>query len=551
MSEQPYFAADDLRRVIEVGLPRGEHLLAPDERATIARIAAIPDPELDSWARLSKRRHPVQRRSEVDACDSLLAHGLVHPAAHAAAVQRLTVPELQAYLRAQGIRVRRSARRPTLLQAALDAPEGPLPQPFVEVGAQRLWQRAWRFFTLRAFPDPDLPVLERLGIRTWPSYEPTPGALLWQDRGAMLAWEGLLDGLVDADAERLVQAAHDPAAAAPGRLDLRRTLRRRLLERGTDLEADDVDAARTCYRALLHEPDRYAHRARLRLALLHERAGAPDRGLALLAEARPHTRGWRRMALNRTARRLARVCRQGWAPDRPLPVVRERRVPLPSSPTNGPRPTFQGLVVEHAMIQRLAGLGRVALHTEGGLWRHLFAMVFAPLCYFAPVNGALPAPFLAGPLDLGTPLFAARRAGPIAETWERVRRGGAPELVRETHARFADTHLAGARWERTADEDATLTAAIGPAVLERILGTLLERGLRAARGLPDLLVLPGPAVRLPGAHPGRLGSSLCFAELKTPNDTLSDPQRWWLARLHDVARVEVWQVPPERHTRVR
>ena len=67
----------------------------------------------------------------------------------------------------------------------------------------------------------------------------------------------------------------------------------------------------------------------------------------------------------------------------------------------------------------------------------------------------------------------------------------------------------------------------------------------AARGLPDLLVLPGEPVRLE-AVPATVGPSALLAEIKGPTDSLRDAQKVWLHTLLAAgAEVEVWNTRPK------
>ena len=87
-----------------------------------------------------------------------------------------------------------------------------------------------------------------------------------------------------------------------------------------------------------------------------------------------------------------------------------------------------------------------------------------------------------------------------------------------------------------------MLAEIAPTALVAILERLLHEGWQAARGLPDLILLPGPPIVLE-SFPRRLGSELCLVELKSPKDTLSDAQRFWLHTLiKEGSRAEVWRV---------
>ncbi len=61
--------------------------------------------------------------------------------------------------------------------------------------------------------------------------------------------------------------------------------------------------------------------------------------------------------------------------------------------------------------------------------------------------------------------------------------------------------------------------------------------------MPDLVLLPGPALKLAEARPGRLREGLLLIEVKGPGDPLSDAQRVWLHRLLQAeVPTELWRV---------
>ena len=68
---------------------------------------------------------------------------------------------------------------------------------------------------------------------------------------------------------------------------------------------------------------------------------------------------------------------------------------------------------------------------------------------------------------------------------------------------------------------------LGGAFIAAVLSRFLRLGWAAARGLPDLLVLPGPGSRLSYALPSGLPESAFLAEIKGPTDTVRDSQRLW------------------------
>jgi Fanconi-associated nuclease 1 len=185
------------------------------------------------------------------------------------------------------------------------------------------------------------------------------------------------------------------------------------------------------------------------------------------------------------------------------------------------------------VLALLAAAGRPALHAENWFWTSLFALVFRDL-YFAPVPGMLPTSRRSGPLDLGTPGFHRRRAEAVEA---RLREVGADGPARWTLG-WTGERLAG-----LGDADAVRAVAAhvpGP-MAAAVLGRLAREGWDAARGLPDLLVLPGSPARLAGAVPATLGEAAFLAEVKGPGDTVRDEQRLWMARLHEAAvPVELW-----------
>lgn len=220
---------------------------------------------------------------------------------------------------------------------------------------------------------------------------------------------------------------------------------------------------------------------------------------------------------------------------------------LPVAEPAGSRPRFrvQGgeHVVEQAVIARLAELGRKAIHGENAPWTTLFALLFRDL-YFLPVPGMLPVGGLSGPLDLGTTDFARNRATELGVRLGEIAAGAAPGLVRERFVAFEGEALAGAAWGvATGGDLATVAESLGGPALAAILGRLAWEGWAAARGLPDLLILPGPEIRWEGAIPANLPPTLLLAELKTPSDQVRDEQAVWFDHLLNAgAAVELWRI---------
>jgi hypothetical protein len=225
----------------------------------------------------------------------------------------------------------------------------------------------------------------------------------------------------------------------------------------------------------------------------------------------------------------------------------ERQVPLVSSGTIGHRPAYRSSagpqVIELAVRDLLERMGRTVLAGEASPWTTLFGLLLRP-ALLSPVPGALPTPYLSGPLDLGTPDFFVRRRALILEILDQVRAGQAPSIL---HQRFHSHHgerLWGVHWNRyDLEQLSALAQAAGPSALARVLEIMARGGTEALRGLPDLCVLPGPAIRVPDSLPSTLPSQLLLVEIKGPGDQLSDAQRTWNDRLLTAGvAVETWRI---------
>lgn len=548
----------DLREVLRVGLSRGSHLLAAGEVAVVERILALDGAPARLYTRLLAR---VPEAFAIDtlagvvddvggALDALadadLVDGLVPWSVRAA---ESTVAELKDACRRLGLPV--SGRHAELV-ARLAGRGGWSERRWVRVRHRALVRRLERWAFLRTRLDRSALVVERLGHLRWPVYPLTPGPALHRDRADLLAWEAVRDALPELAPDACVAWMATPAARAPGGLDLRGRLAERALEGARDLErAGRAADARAVYRALLADGAARPGLA-VRIARTLEAEGRAREALAELRAARRAAEGGDRVAIARAGRRVARQLGEGWAPDPPLRAPPERTFTLSPAPPDGPRPrwtTSRGdEVVEDALITALADAGRAAVHGEGALWTTLFALLFAD-AYFLPVSGALPARLLPGPLDVGTPAFAARREDAVAEVLAAVAAGEAPDRVRVADARWRGVVLAGAAWGRCdGDTLARIAAALGPVALGCVLDRLLREGWSAARGLADLVVLDGPPVTLP-ARPARLAAAARLVEVKGPGDTVRDDQAAWFDRLLAAGvPVELWRVEPRDRT---
>ncbi|MCO4743830.1 MAG: VRR-NUC domain-containing protein [Proteobacteria bacterium] len=539
----------DFFEILDLGLARGANLLTAGELSVVRRMRALVDEQARVFARLSGRKRKVFAVDRLEfagvadcgvAVDALVDAGLLTRfVPWPGRLEVLTVDELKAACRREKLRV--GGRRDALVERV----EG------LRVGRERevvslchvgLIRRLERFALGRIYADRSQWVVERLGMVRWAEYKRTLGVALFPTRRDLLRWEAVL--AAEHPVEDALALLEDPTRVwPPGRLDPRRRLRRSIFEAIRTIEREGAfGRAEALYKRLaLWLP---AGSAAVRLSRVIEHQGRGTEALWVLQEARSEARLGDRIASERAGRRVAKSLGLAWAPSRPLLVPKERRLRLSPAPAEGGRPRWEGgLAVEEAVASRLIASGRRVLTAEGPLWRTLFALLFAET-YFLPVPGQLPVPFLSGPLDLATPQFRERRADAVATVLAGVRAGEAGDRLGVAVQHWWGVRLSGARWDlATPEELIALGSGFKPAALAALLEHLLDEGLRAAAGLPDLVVLAGDAVRLGDAHPSRVGQGVLLVEVKGPSDSLRDEQRAWNHRLLSAgATVEVWNV---------
>ncbi|MCB9665640.1 MAG: VRR-NUC domain-containing protein [Alphaproteobacteria bacterium] len=543
----------DLRDRIALGLARGASLLHAEERAVAERVLGLEGAPALLLARLSGRRVDVFRVPD------LIAAGVDDvPGALAALASIALVDDELSWTRRAEVATREvlaqgcaalglsQGGRRAELAARLDGHEDWDEAPWVRLVAAPILLRLERMGTLQVRPDRSSAVLARMGRLRWPDYPTTGLSSLLPDRAAWDRWEAL----VDLDGAPPVEAALDALAWPawpPGGLDRRDALGHDLREHARAEErAGRLEEAADLW-ARLESVGQGGRDHVVRRARCVERAGRVEEALSLLEEGRDAGDGAARIAVARAGRRVAASLGRAWVPDPPLATPVRRTLRLDRVADGGRRPRYRvdghARLVEDAVVACLARQGRRAVHGEGSTWSTLGALVFAD-ALFAPVPGQLPVPFLTGPLDGGTPAFAARRPGLVQALLDRIDAGEAPALVAQGWARLEGALVAGVSWDlATRDELVGIAAALGPAGLRAVLVPWLRWGWRALGGLPDLVVLDGPEVRVDGLHPGAVPSGVHLVEVKGEQDSLRDAQRVWLDRFARAGvSAEVWWI---------
>ncbi|MCB9745929.1 MAG: VRR-NUC domain-containing protein [Alphaproteobacteria bacterium] len=543
---------EDMQWVVRGALAVGGPLLSAGERVLARRLLEMQGPPARLWARLATRKGEVFRVEDIDyqgvpdvgaALDALaqldLAHEHMPPRLRAEA---LTVPELREVCRELGLRV--GGRRAELVERLTERGDWRRGRVFRVVGKGLLWRLELLWFR-DPWRDRSARILERIGQVRWVDYAPTGGGRPFPSRGALRDYLRALGGeaLEPEQALTLIQQA-SPRPQHLRRLDPRRIRARRLVEVARQLEREGEPArAAALYQGLLEAGSRHPGAVVHRLSLALAAAGEPGAGAAACATWRDAVAPERRPALERTGRRLAKAAGQTWRPARPLRGAPQRTLRLARQEGEGPRPRW-GEDQEHVELAVARALApRVALHGENLIWTTLFGLVFLDL-YWLPVPDMLPVPYLSGPLDLGSPAFFEARAEAMSARLEELRQGGGPARISAHHARYEGARVGGVDWALAPlPLLRAVVEGVGGEGLCALLGRLAREGWSAARGLPDLVLLPGEARRLDDALPARVGEGLLLIEVKGAGDSLRDEQRVWIDHLLEAGvPVEVWKV---------
>ena len=533
-------ALRDLHQIIEGALRTNGALLTAGERALANRMRSLDGDAGRLYVRVLARKGSVFRQDRLAYDDVGSVQTAVEALCRVDLASRLvawperlrlyTVDELREICRRRGLR--RAGRRADLEQRLQDR-EGWAEEPVFRVVGGMLVRRLELLWFRNPWRDRTALLLERLGQTRWASYEPTGGGRAFRNRAQFQAYLEAIAGREAAPeaALRHVQGLVPRPPWMRG-LDPRRVWASRATKGARLLEKNgERERAHAIYTGLLdagvQEPGRIAQR----LALNCEALGNPRDGAEACTTWLAATNAPQRPALARTGRRLSRKAGLPWRPMPPLKKAPERILELPFADGRW----GDGHRVEQAVVERLAP--RRSLHGENVFWTTVFGLAFLDL-YWSPVAGMLPAPCLAGPIDLGTPAFLDHRRAAIEERMN----GPLEPLVRGNHQRFKGCIAEGVRWSLDLEVVATL-ADMGKPVLWR----LLREGWAAARGLPDLAVLPGEAAKVSGLFPGRIPSSPMLVEVKAPNDQVRDEQAVWHdALIAEGVPVEVWRVRPRR-----
>lgn len=195
--------------------------------------------------------------------------------------------------------------------------------------------------------------------------------------------------------------------------------------------------------------------------------------------------------------------------------------------------------VEELCLAQYAQQGYVGYHCEGQLV-HFVCVLLLWDVLFTPIAGAFEMPYQRGPLDWATDLFyTARRDAIEAQLTDIATTGGLGILdAVDARERPRQTYAVGCRWDEYPRETLRHFAeCLGGPALATLCRVLCQGDGLTMAGFPDLSLWRYP------------DKQVCFVEVKSPNDRLSEVQRVWIDILHraglrvHVARVQAETMP--------
>lgn len=549
----PTYPRRIFQNAIEGAMKLEGHLLTAGEQVVIRRALKLDQPTLHVLARLhGRKRQPVRLdKFQVPGIsdlrfhiNALVARGFLSPTNQVPHLERksiLTVPELRELATAHGLSPQ--GNRATMIQRLRHTSPVRFGPEMVGLRHCALFRRLCRVYLQNHSGDLSHVVLDEMGVRSSASYQPALESARFRKRSDMREYEialGLSNLQVDETnwMGRLHEAQHWLASVPKVSNSRWRFSARRFFEKialtclrmgEKCLAPNDVWIQ---YQNHLKLPLQHPVPAHHRAALAADRAGYPAMGMQLCLA---HRQGdGRDFAAIRTGRRLARRAGLAWTggsiPEPPKPFT----LNVASVPDlQGLRNPSMG--VENTVSQVLSEHNRRAFHVEGRLWSTLFGLLYLE-AIFAQVRGMIPSPYMRGPTDLGTEGFRTRRL-PLIETLEScIADGNAVGILSENWKAHHGESIAGVHWHLLQLPELLRIAELLPTTaLVSIMRRFSTHWHHARRGWPDLVVLPSPS------DPPQLK----LIEVKGPNDSLRDDQRWWIATLLELGvPTEVWSVKP-------
>ncbi|KAL2830387.1 VRR-NUC domain-containing protein [Aspergillus pseudoustus] len=173
--------------------------------------------------------------------------------------------------------------------------------------------------------------------------------------------------------------------------------------------------------------------------------------------------------------------------------------------------------VEDMCLSWYRDQGWKGYHSEGGIIRTLFGYLFYDII-FTYVPNVFQTIFQTCPLDLHTDAFYPSRASEINHRLVQITNGEAASLIRTTHDQHSTRQpcAIGIDWSYELDDLVEIATCFSGEALATICKIMAQEYQARGGGVPDLLLWRTDTLEV------------CFAEVKSENDRLSDTQRLWI-----------------------
>jgi Fanconi-associated nuclease 1 len=197
-------------------------------------------------------------------------------------------------------------------------------------------------------------------------------------------------------------------------------------------------------------------------------------------------------------------------------------------------------------------LGYKGYHSEGGILRTLFGLLFYDILFFNPyIPNVFQTAYQTCPLDLHTDSFFSARMPEILGRVNQICNGEASDLIQRVWDQEYESRrcIVGVRWDEFEREDLLeLVACFRGQDLGTIMLVMAQEYQSRGGGVPDLVlwkvfgcdkavencetgVPVGEQISTSAEGSSRPKGEVVFAEVKSANDRLSDTQRLWISVL--------------------
>lgn len=171
--------------------------------------------------------------------------------------------------------------------------------------------------------------------------------------------------------------------------------------------------------------------------------------------------------------------------------------------------------VENFALWKYESLGYKGLHSENAVITTLFSLLFWDIIFY-PIPGVLDTEYQSRPLDMNSESFYYSRQVLIDQRLNKIADGQFVDYIQTHYQREEGTECVGVSWELTCHWLVRVAEYMGGEVLSAICKVLAKEYRFKCSGFPDLCLLNTDT------------KQVLFAEVKGPNDKLSDSQHDWI-----------------------